>query len=62
MPGKDGTGPRGGGRGGLRGGTGAGPAGYCMCPKCGEKVKHTAGVPCSSLKCPKCGTPLVRGA
>ncbi len=67
MPGKDGTGPLGAGpkagnagRREQRGGTGAGPAGYCICPKCGEKVSHTSGVPCSSLKCPKCGSLLIR--
>ncbi len=67
MPNKDGTGPSGmgpvtgkTGR-GQRGGTGAGPAGYCICPKCGENVSHTTGVPCTSQKCPKCGSPLVRG-
>jgi hypothetical protein len=65
MPGKDGTGPFGtgpvAGNGGGRRGTGAGPTGYCVCPNCGEKVNHTAGVPCTSLKCPKCGSSLVRG-
>lgn len=68
MPKKDGTGPAGTGpmtgkrgRGGQGGGAGAGPAGYCVCPKCGEKVSHTTGVTCTSLKCSKCGSPLVRG-
>lgn len=68
MPGKDGTGPFGtgavagkAGRRGQRGGIGAGPAGYCICSKCGEKVGHTTGTPCTSLKCPKCGSPLIRG-
>lgn len=67
MPGKDGTGPLGkgpvtgrnaGGRG--RRAAGAGPAGNCVCPKCGEKSAHVAGIPCSSMKCPKCGTLMVR--
>ena len=68
MPNKDGTGPSGAGpvggkrgRGEQRGGKGAGPAGLCVCPKCGEKVSHTTGVPCTSQKCPKCGSLLVRG-
>ena len=58
MPGKDGTGPVGGKPG--RAGTGVGPNGKCVCPKCGEKVSHTAGTPCTSLKCPKCNSSLVR--
>lgn len=69
MPRKDGTGPygsgpisRGAGRRPRRGGTGMGPTGYCICPECGEKIGHTTGVPCTSLKCPKCGSPLVRGS
>jgi hypothetical protein len=40
--------------------TGAGPAGYCVCPGCGEKVAHQAGVPCYSVACPKCGAEMVR--
>lgn len=67
MPGKNGTGPFGRGQGsggtgrrGQGGGVGAGPDGYCVCPKCGEKVKHVVGTPCTSIKCPKCETYLVR--
>ena len=66
MPGRDGTGPFGagtaGGRRGMRGGIGAGPTGYCICPRCGEKVSHTVAIACTSLKCPKCGSPMVRGS
>jgi hypothetical protein len=69
MPGKDRTGPFGTGpiagnasRRGQRGGIGAGPSGYCACLKCGEKVGHIVGVPCTSLKCPKCGSLLTRGS
>ena len=40
--------------------SGAGPGGYCVCPHCGEKVVHEAGVPCYSNKCPKCGAAMVR--
>lgn len=69
MPGRDGTGPlgqgpvsgKGSGRRGQRGPMGAGPAGYCICPKCGEKTTHTAGLPCTLMKCPKCGTVMIRG-
>jgi len=40
--------------------SGAGPAGYCVCPGCGEKVAHQAGVPCYSVICSKCGAKMVR--
>jgi hypothetical protein len=64
MPRGDGTGPPAGG--GTRGGrmrgnrAGAGPGGYCLCPKCGERVPHKPGTPCYSMSCPKCGTKMVR--
>jgi hypothetical protein len=73
MPGGDGTGPfgrgantgRGAGRGGGRGRMGgnrpgAGPGGNCMCPSCGAKAAHQAGVPCYSISCPKCAAKMVR--
>jgi predicted RNA-binding Zn-ribbon protein involved in translation (DUF1610 family) len=68
MPGRDGTGPMGQGpvmgRGGARQGNraGAGPSGYCVCPKCGERLIHNAGLPCTATKCPKCGAQMVRGS
>jgi len=40
---------------------GKGPEGYCICPKCGYKIKHERGVPCSTFKCPKCKINLTRG-
>lgn len=50
---------RGAGHGGrFRGGRGV--AGYCICPKCDHKVKHSAGVPCGSLLCPHCNIRLIR--
>ncbi len=49
-----------GGRGRMGGPLAAGPAGYCVCPKCGHKVRHTTAVPCSQQKCPKCGTRMTR--
>jgi cation diffusion facilitator family transporter len=39
---------------------GAGPGGYCICPKCKNKEQHKRGVPCSTLKCPKCGAKMKR--
>ena len=51
---------------GTRGGQGrgrmgfAGPGGYCICPNCGEKVVHQAGVPCRAMVCPKCDCRMIR--
>ena len=39
---------------------GIGPRGTCICPKCGEKKPHLAGLPCQEEKCPKCGTKMLR--
>jgi hypothetical protein len=74
MPRGDGTGPiggtgpgtgRGAGRGqgrGRMGGNraGAGPSGFCTCPKCGERVVHTVSTPCYRMMCPQCGAKMVR--
>lgn len=74
MPGGDGTGPSGQGPGtgrgrragrgqggrGRMGGFAAGPGGQCVCPSCGHKVAHQAGVPCTDRKCPKCGAAMTR--
>src|SRR4030042_1900597 len=48
------------GPGGRMGGTGAGPAGECVCPKCGYKQAHARGQPCYEIKCPKCGVAMTR--
>jgi cation diffusion facilitator family transporter len=47
-------------RGKIEGAQGRGPGGYCVCPKCGYRVEHQPGVPCSSLICPNCKTHLKR--
>lgn len=39
---------------------GQGPGGYCVCSKCGYKIPHQRGVPCSTFQCPKCKINLVR--
>ncbi len=51
------------GRGIGRGGAGMdkeyGSHNTCKCPKCGEIVPHSRGIPCMQQKCPKCGTNMV---
>jgi hypothetical protein len=56
---------RGGGAGQSRGRgggnkPGSGPAGNCVCPKCGHKEPHVAGQRCIDRTCPKCGTKMTR--
>jgi len=46
---------------GRMGGFGAGPAGTCVCPKCGHREPKIIGQPCLSKNCPKCGAPMTRG-
>lgn len=40
--------------------TGRGPEGNCICEKCGYKIPHQRGVPCSDLKCLNCNINLKR--
>jgi len=40
--------------------TGMGSCGFCLCPKCGEKIPHKPGMPCREEKCPKCGVRMIR--
>lgn len=55
---------RGGGMGrggrGRNGGFAGGPGGACVCPRCGKKMPHEIGTPCTGMTCPDCGVPLVR--
>ena len=39
---------------------GYGPGGTCVCPKCGMRIPHRAGVPCAEEVCPGCGARMVR--
>ena len=41
-------------------GHGRGAGGFCVCPKCNEKVPHRAGMPCREESCPKCGMRMMR--
>jgi len=47
-------------KGQIKEAAGKGPGGWCVCPKCGYKVIHQHGTPCSTLKCPNCDTNLER--
>lgn len=39
---------------------GMGPGGQCLCPSCGTKAPHKAGIPCLEIKCPRCGSMMTR--
>ena len=47
-------------RGKVEGAGDRGPGGFCVCPKCGYRVEHQPGIPCSTLTCPNCKIPLRR--
>jgi len=38
-----------------------GAGGFCICPKCEEKIPHGRGIPCQDERCPKCGAKMLRG-
>lgn len=63
MPGRNGTGPLSQGPIGGYGRDnrlGTGPAGECVCPKCGQRIRHQRGAPCYLVKCSKCKINMVR--
>lgn len=39
---------------------GLGTGGFCICPKCRERIPHRAGIPCQEEKCPRCGAKMLR--
>jgi predicted Fe-Mo cluster-binding NifX family protein len=45
------------GRGGV---SGLGPIGECVCPGCGTRMPHQAGIPCFEQQCPRCGAGMRR--
>lgn len=51
---------RGRGQGRMGGRKAAGPAGTCVCPKCGHIIAHERGTPCTQIICPKCGGRMTR--
>jgi predicted amidophosphoribosyltransferase len=42
------------------GGGGMGNSGFCICPKCVERIDHRQGIPCRDEVCPKCGAKMIR--
>lgn len=40
------------------GGERTGGTDICICPECGEEVKHKRGKPCNKMECPECGSPM----
>jgi NAD-dependent SIR2 family protein deacetylase len=37
-----------------------GAGGFCICPKCEEKIPHRSGIPCQEERCPDCGAKMLR--
>jgi len=36
------------------------PGGFCMCPRCGMRIRHERGIPCTQVCCPQCDLPMTR--
>ncbi|HKJ69714.1 MAG TPA: hypothetical protein VKA68_17290 [bacterium] len=39
---------------------GLGPAGQCLCPRCGATIPHRRGTRCQEVSCPSCGSKMLR--
>lgn len=37
-----------------------GSGGFCVCPKCDERIRHRRGTPCQEEHCPSCGAKMLR--
>ena len=37
-----------------------GAGGFCLCPRCGEKIPHIRGERCIEQRCPKCNSKMIR--
>ena len=37
-----------------------GEGGFCICPKCGERIEHQRSIPCQEERCPECGARMLR--
>ena len=37
-----------------------GEGGFCICPRCSERIAHQQGIPCQEEACPVCGAKMLR--
>ncbi len=37
-----------------------GEGGYCICPKCNNRMEHNQDIPCQDEKCSECGAKMIR--
>ena len=37
-----------------------GEGGFCIFPKCGERIEHQRSIPCQEERCPECGARMLR--